>query len=72
MTARFLALYQAPADPEAFGRHYREVHIPPPPICARSAGMRWLNRGPPQNAVGGTRSAGHGQVSRDAGRSRRR
>jgi uncharacterized protein (TIGR02118 family) len=28
MTARFLALYQAPADPEAFGRHYREVHIP--------------------------------------------
>jgi uncharacterized protein (TIGR02118 family) len=28
MTARFLALYQAPADPGAFGRHYREVHIP--------------------------------------------
>ena len=28
MTARFLALYQAPADPEAFDRHYREVHIP--------------------------------------------
>jgi uncharacterized protein (TIGR02118 family) len=28
MTARFLALYEAPADPEAFGRHYREVHIP--------------------------------------------
>ena len=28
MTARFLALYEAPADPEAFRRHYREVHIP--------------------------------------------
>jgi uncharacterized protein (TIGR02118 family) len=28
MTARFLALYEAPADPEAFDRHYREVHIP--------------------------------------------
>lgn len=28
MTAHFLALYEAPADPEAFGRHYREMHIP--------------------------------------------
>ena len=28
MTARFLALYEAPADPEAFDRHYRETHIP--------------------------------------------
>jgi len=28
MTARFLALYETPADPEAFDRHYREVHIP--------------------------------------------
>jgi uncharacterized protein (TIGR02118 family) len=28
MTARFLALYEAPADPEAFDRHYRQVHIP--------------------------------------------
>jgi uncharacterized protein (TIGR02118 family) len=28
MTARFLALYEAPADPEGFDRHYREVHIP--------------------------------------------
>jgi uncharacterized protein (TIGR02118 family) len=28
MTARFLALYETPADPEAFGRHYRQVHIP--------------------------------------------
>ena len=28
MTARFLAVYEAPADPEAFDRHDREVHIP--------------------------------------------
>ena len=28
MTARFLALYEKPADPEAFDRHYREIHIP--------------------------------------------
>ena len=28
MTARFLALYETPADPKAFDRHYREVHIP--------------------------------------------
>jgi len=25
---RFLVLYDRPADPEAFERHYREVHIP--------------------------------------------
>jgi uncharacterized protein (TIGR02118 family) len=28
MTARFLAVYGTPADPTAFDRHYREVHIP--------------------------------------------
>lgn len=28
MTVRFLALYETPTDPEAFDRHYREVHIP--------------------------------------------
>jgi len=28
MSARFLALYEAPEDPEAFDHHYREVHIP--------------------------------------------
>jgi uncharacterized protein (TIGR02118 family) len=28
MTARFLALYETPADPEAFDRHYRQIHIP--------------------------------------------
>ena len=25
---RFLVLYDTPDDPEAFDRHYREVHIP--------------------------------------------
>ena len=28
MTARFLAAYETPADPAAFDRHYRQVHIP--------------------------------------------
>lgn len=28
MTARFLALYETPTDPEAFDRHYRQIHIP--------------------------------------------
>jgi uncharacterized protein (TIGR02118 family) len=28
MTARFLAVYETPADPGAFDRHYREIHIP--------------------------------------------
>jgi uncharacterized protein (TIGR02118 family) len=28
MTARFLALYETPSDPETFDRHYREIHIP--------------------------------------------
>jgi len=25
---RFLVLYDTPADPEAFERHYRDIHIP--------------------------------------------
>ncbi|WAL69070.1 EthD family reductase [Amycolatopsis cynarae] len=37
MTVRFLALYKAPADPEAFDRHYREVHIP---LARRLPGLR--------------------------------
>jgi uncharacterized protein (TIGR02118 family) len=28
VTARFLALYETPANPAGFDRHYREVHIP--------------------------------------------
>ena len=37
MTAHFLALYETPADPEAFDRHYREVHIP---LGRRLPGLR--------------------------------
>lgn len=37
MTAHFLALYEKPADPEAFDRHYREVHIP---LGRRLPGLR--------------------------------
>jgi uncharacterized protein (TIGR02118 family) len=37
MTARFLALYETPADPETFGRHYRQIHIP---LLRRLPGLR--------------------------------
>lgn len=37
MTARFLAVYETPADPGAFDRHYREVHIP---LLRRLPGLR--------------------------------
>ncbi|MFY9891705.1 MAG: EthD family reductase [Streptosporangiaceae bacterium] len=35
--ARFLAVYEVPADPEAFDRHYREVHLP---LIRRLPGLR--------------------------------
>ena len=37
MTARFIALYETPADPEAFDRYYREIHIP---LGRRLPGLR--------------------------------
>ena len=37
MTARFLAVYETPADPNAFDRHYRDVHIP---LAQRLPGLR--------------------------------
>ena len=37
MTARFLALYETPADPETFDRHYRQTHIP---LLRRLPGLR--------------------------------
>jgi uncharacterized protein (TIGR02118 family) len=45
MTARFLALYETPPDPEAFDRHYREIHIP---LGRRLPGLRRyaVSRGP--------------------------
>jgi uncharacterized protein (TIGR02118 family) len=37
VTARLLALYETPAAPETFDRHYREVHIP---LGSRLPGLR--------------------------------
>jgi uncharacterized protein (TIGR02118 family) len=37
MSARFLAVYETPADPGAFDRHYREVHMP---LLRRLPGLR--------------------------------
>jgi uncharacterized protein (TIGR02118 family) len=37
MTARFLAVYETPADHEAFDRHYRQIHIP---LLRRLPGLR--------------------------------
>jgi uncharacterized protein (TIGR02118 family) len=34
---RFLAVYDEPDDPEAFDRHYREVHIP---LAKKLPGLR--------------------------------
>src|SRR5512133_3577893 len=34
---RFLVLYDQPEDPEAFDRHYREVHIP---LARKLPGLR--------------------------------
>jgi uncharacterized protein (TIGR02118 family) len=52
MTARFLALYETPADPEAFDRHYREVHVP---LGRRLPGLRRYTVGHDVSAVrGGT------------------
>ena len=51
MTARFLALYDTPADPEAFDRHYREVHIP---LGSRLPGLRRYTVGWDAAAVRGT------------------
>jgi uncharacterized protein (TIGR02118 family) len=34
---RFLVLYDQPDDPEAFDRHYREVHIP---LAKKLPGLR--------------------------------
>jgi uncharacterized protein (TIGR02118 family) len=52
MTARFLALYEKPADPEEFERHYRDVHIP---LAQRLPGLRRYTLGRNIAAVrGGT------------------
>ena len=50
MTARFLALYEKPADPEAFDRHYREIHIPLGHRLPGCAGTRSAVTSPPSGA----------------------
>ena len=37
MTARFLAVYETPADPNAFDRHYRDLRVP---LAQRLPGLR--------------------------------
>ncbi|MGF1429882.1 EthD family reductase [Kitasatospora sp. LaBMicrA B282] len=37
MTARLIVVYEAPSDPEAFDRHYNEVHLP---LAHRLPGLR--------------------------------
>jgi uncharacterized protein (TIGR02118 family) len=50
MTARFLALYETPADPETFDRHYREIHIP---LGRQLPGLRQYTVGRDVTAVRG-------------------
>jgi uncharacterized protein (TIGR02118 family) len=50
MTVRFLALYATPSDPDAFDRHYREVHIP---LGRRLPGLRRYTVGRNVEAVRG-------------------
>jgi uncharacterized protein (TIGR02118 family) len=52
VTARFLALYETPADPVAFDRHYREVHIP---LGFRLPGLRRYTVSKDEAAVRGER-----------------
>lgn len=51
MTATFLVVYATPTDPEAFDRHYRDVHVP---LTKALPGLRryTLARGP-QTVRGG-------------------
>ncbi|MDJ0344819.1 EthD family reductase [Streptomyces sp. H10-C2] len=52
MTIRLLALYETPADPEGFDRHYHEVHIP---LAHRLPGLRRYTVGGDGAAIrGGT------------------
>lgn len=47
---KLVALYTAPPDPEAFDRHYREIHLP---LIERWPGLRRLEAGRITGAVGG-------------------
>src|SRR5262249_14979097 len=50
MTVRFLAVYETPADPQAFDRHYDEVHVP---LGRRLPGLRRYTVGRYATAVRG-------------------
>jgi uncharacterized protein (TIGR02118 family) len=50
MTVRFLVVYETPADPAGFDRHYREVHIP---LVHRLPGLRRYTIGREPAAVRG-------------------
>lgn len=50
MTGRFVALYETPADPEEFLRHYHEIHIP---LANRLPGLRRYTIGRDTSAIRG-------------------
>src|ERR1700729_3368387 len=50
MSARFLVLYETPADPDAFDRYYREVHLP---LALRLPGLRHYTVGRDAAAIRG-------------------
>jgi uncharacterized protein (TIGR02118 family) len=50
VTARLLVLFETPADPEAFDRHYREIHVP---LAHRLPGLRRYTAGRDIAAVRG-------------------
>ncbi|MGW2520375.1 EthD family reductase [Streptomyces sp. NPDC001617] len=50
MSARFTVLYETPADPAAFDRHYRDVHLP---LARRLPGLRRYTLGRDVVAVRG-------------------
>jgi uncharacterized protein (TIGR02118 family) len=53
MTARFLAVYDTPADPDAFRQHYQEVHVP---LMRKLPGLRRCSVSWDVTAVRGTPS----------------
>jgi uncharacterized protein (TIGR02118 family) len=50
MTARFLALYDPPADAETFDRHYHQIHVP---LASRLPGLRQYTVGREATSVRG-------------------
>lgn len=46
---RLIALYNAPADPDAFDAHYRDVHAP---IIGRYPGLREMRLSNPKGVAG--------------------